>query len=85
MADLPYTDGSNGNGITDASELWLFLKKYPLALMDQRYMIGYMPLIKSDESVLHNVRTMVVALINQGMMCFVNGYLPLLMSEDKVP
>ncbi len=85
MADLPYTDGSSGNGITDASELLQYLEKYPVAMMDQRYMIGYMPLIKSDESVLRNVRAMVVAMIDQGLMCFVTRYLPLLMSEDKVP
>ena len=48
MAYLPYTDGSNGNGITRASELQGYLQKYPLALMDERFMLSYVPLINTD-------------------------------------
>ena len=48
MAYLPYTDGSNGNGITRASELQGYLQKYPLALMDEGFMLSYVPLINTD-------------------------------------
>jgi hypothetical protein len=47
MADLPYTNGSNGNGLTSALDLIKYVVKYPLALYDQRFMMSYIPLINS--------------------------------------
>jgi hypothetical protein len=45
MSYLPYTDGSNGNGIEDIVELLGYLKKYPLAFYDHSFMASYKDLI----------------------------------------
>lgn len=45
MSSLPYTDGSNGNGITDADELLRFLEGSPLAMFDFNYMRSYLTLL----------------------------------------
>ena len=51
MSHLPYTDGSNGNGLTKAGDLLLYTRKYPVALVDERFMKSYIPLIKGDAKV----------------------------------
>ena len=48
MAHLPYTGGSNGNGITKVDELRNYLTTCPLALYDEGFMASYIPLIKTD-------------------------------------
>jgi hypothetical protein len=48
MAALPYTDGRNGNGITDAAELLAYLARCPLAFYDVRFMDSYLPLLTSQ-------------------------------------
>lgn len=47
MAYLPYTDGSNGNGITDVYELLQYLEQYPIAWMDHGFIGSYEPLLNS--------------------------------------
>ena len=46
MASLPYTDGSNGNGIKDFVELVRYLRKAPLAFWDQGFIGSYHDLIR---------------------------------------
>ena len=48
MSHLPFTDGSNGNGITCPAMLRKYLAAYPLALFDDSFMISYIPLISTD-------------------------------------
>ena len=45
MAALPYTDGTDGNGISNVSQLFKYLVKHPLAFFDQPYMHSYSRLI----------------------------------------
>lgn len=52
MAHLKYTDGSNGNGITAPGQLLAYVRRFPLALGDERFMASYIPLIKSDPKVM---------------------------------
>jgi hypothetical protein len=41
MANLPYTDGSNGNGITDIKELLTYYGKCPLAFLAYGFTDSY--------------------------------------------
>jgi len=49
MAGLPYTDGSNGNGITDLDQLIDYFDKYPIAWLDIGFVYSYMPLLKTNK------------------------------------
>jgi hypothetical protein len=49
MATLPYTDGSNGNGICKLSELLVYLSSYPLAFHDLNFIKSYARLINSSD------------------------------------
>ena len=51
MAHLGYTDGSNGNGITAPGQLLSYVRQFPLALGNERFMASYIPLIDSDPKV----------------------------------
>lgn len=48
MSHLPFTDGSNGNGITCPAMLRKYLAACPLALCDDSFIISYLPLISAD-------------------------------------
>jgi hypothetical protein len=48
MAALPYTNGRNGNGITDAAELLAYLARCPLAFYDVPFMDSYLPLLAAE-------------------------------------
>jgi len=48
MSHLPFTDGSNGNGITCPAMLRKYLATCPLALCDDSFIISYLPLISTD-------------------------------------
>jgi hypothetical protein len=48
MASLPYTDGSNGNGITNIDELIAYLYLCPTAYWNTRFLASYGSLIKKN-------------------------------------
>ena len=49
MAQLPYTDGSNGNGLTRVSDVLNYLNSHPLAQLDDKFIESYIPLFKNDK------------------------------------
>ena len=49
MAALPYTDGKNGNGIRNVTELLAYLRLNPVAFHDFSFMNSYAMLINSSE------------------------------------
>jgi len=69
MANLPCTDGSNGNGIhaqwafmntrcvwiQSAIDLVKYVEKYPIALHDDGFMMSYIPLMKSHPDEKKNI------------------------------
>ena len=52
MSYLPYTDGSNGNGIGNIAELLVYLKKCPLAFYDCGFMASYKELFLKHQDAL---------------------------------
>lgn len=48
MASLPYTDGSNGNGIKNIDELIAYFYLCPLAFWDTKFVASYSSLINSN-------------------------------------
>ena len=49
MAQLPYTDGSNGNGIRDFEVLLRYFKRCPLAFYDKAFIASYSFLLKPEQ------------------------------------
>ena len=49
MAQLPYTDGANGCGYTDADELLRYFRRRPLALYDHAVTDSYAALLAAPE------------------------------------
>jgi hypothetical protein len=47
MASRPYTDGSNGNGLTDAAALLRYLEQHPLGFFDVPFIRSYAPLLRA--------------------------------------
>jgi hypothetical protein len=44
---LPYTDGSDGNGITDVRELLRYLEQHAIRLYHADFLHGYAPLLRA--------------------------------------
>jgi len=62
MSYLPYTDGSNGNGLTVAAHLVEYVTKYPLALLDNGFMTSYLPLLVSNQPAAREVLALAAAM-----------------------
>ena len=62
MSNLKYTDGSNGNGLTDVHELLAYLTKYEGAFLDVNFMSSYQNLLLRGPA---SVRTAVVRLVTE--------------------